>query len=221
MAEFGFLSDTDDSAVEEVISQAQDLCVLEQLSAINCSSFTHSILPSDLDSRFCRLKSLPAPVTRTAHHIPDKDCLSDSKPNHSPPRNDPTSSSSPVSVSDSFPKNSLFSPSLPKSLSFASPLPLDSSPPRKVGCFWCSPKKKHTKKNSVLNTALDSDEFLSAMATVSVKEQQKMFDKVIKEQDKVLREAEKVVILAKQASARMIFHGMEDELSYSDDEPAK
>ncbi|XVF52191.1 hypothetical protein PTKIN_Ptkin04bG0244900 [Pterospermum kingtungense] len=211
MADFSFLSDTDESAVEEVISQAQDLCVLEQLSAINCSAFTHSdsVLPSDLDSRFRRLKSLPVPVTHTS-----PDYVSDSKSNHDPflPEH-PTSSSS-----DSLPQNS----SVTKSCSFASPLPLDSSPPRKAGCFWCSfkmpAKKKHTKKNRVLNTALDSDEFLSDMA---VKEQQKMINKAIKGQEKVIREAEKMVNLAKQASARMIFLGMEDELSYSDDEPAK
>ena len=73
----------------------------------------------------------------------------------------------------------------------------------------------------MLATALDSDEFLSDLATFSVKEQQKMINKAIKEQDKVCREAEKIVNWAKQGSARMIFHGMEDELSYSDDEPTK
>ncbi|XWS62306.1 hypothetical protein CRYUN_Cryun07bG0199100 [Craigia yunnanensis] len=234
MADFGSLSDTDESAVEEVISQAQDLCVLEQLSAINCSSFTNSVLPFDLDSRFRRLKSLPVPVTHTTHQIPYKDYMSDSKPNHRPHRNDPFipkhPPSSRVSVTDSFPQSSLFSPSVPKSCStsnyrsFASPLPLDSSPPQKPECFWCYPKrlsKKRNKGNRVVDTALDSDEFLSDLATFSVKEQQKMINKAIKEQDKVSREAEKIVNWAKQASARMIFNGMEDELSYSDDEPTK
>ncbi|XP_022136939.1 uncharacterized protein LOC111008511 [Momordica charantia] len=60
MADFSFLSDTDDSAVEELLSQTHDLCVLEQVSAINCSGFTDSLLPSDLESRFRKLKSFPA-----------------------------------------------------------------------------------------------------------------------------------------------------------------
>ncbi|KAH0854831.1 LOW QUALITY PROTEIN: hypothetical protein HID58_037126, partial [Brassica napus] len=61
MADFGYLSDTDDSAVEELISQAKELSALEQIAAINCSSFTtdSSTLPDDLESRFRRLKSLP------------------------------------------------------------------------------------------------------------------------------------------------------------------
>ncbi|XVF13800.1 hypothetical protein REPUB_Repub08aG0239000 [Reevesia pubescens] len=236
MADFGFLSYTDDeSAVEAVISQAQDLCVLEQLSAINCSSFTKSALPSDLDSRFRRLKSLPLPLTHTIPQNPDQHRMSDSNPTHSPNRNHPFvpehPPSSPNAVSDSFPQNSFFSPSVQKSRftsnsrSFASPLPLDSSPPQKAGCFWCSPKKlskKHNKENRVLDTALGSDEYLSDLATFSFKEQQKMLNKAIKEQDKISREAEKTVNWAKQASARMTFHGMEDdELSHSDDEPAK
>ncbi|KAM1833604.1 hypothetical protein ACFX13_023406 [Malus domestica] len=60
MADFSFyLSDTDESAVDDLISQAQDLCVLEQVSAINCSGFTDSLLPTELESRFRKLKSFP------------------------------------------------------------------------------------------------------------------------------------------------------------------
>lgn len=61
MGDYGYLSDTDDSAVEELISQAKELSALEQIAAINCSGFTDSsTLPHDLESRFRRLKSLPA-----------------------------------------------------------------------------------------------------------------------------------------------------------------
>ena len=61
MADLGYLSDTDDSAVEELISQAKELSALEQIAAINCSGFADdsSTLPDDLESRFRRLKSLP------------------------------------------------------------------------------------------------------------------------------------------------------------------
>ncbi|KAI6692397.1 hypothetical protein NL676_020107 [Syzygium grande] len=59
IAEFSYLSDTDDSAVEDLISQTKDLYVLEQNATINGSSFTvdGSLLPSHLESRFCKLKS--------------------------------------------------------------------------------------------------------------------------------------------------------------------
>ncbi|KAF8052512.1 hypothetical protein N665_1550s0008 [Sinapis alba] len=61
MGDFGYLSDTDESAVEEVISQAKELSALEQIAAVNCSAFTDSsTLPHDLETRFRRLKSLPS-----------------------------------------------------------------------------------------------------------------------------------------------------------------
>lgn len=67
MADFSYLSDTDESAVEELVSQAKDLCVLEQIAAINCSSFNaeDSLLPSDLESRFRKLKSFPLSKPQT------------------------------------------------------------------------------------------------------------------------------------------------------------
>ncbi|KAL2901044.1 hypothetical protein RDABS01_026126 [Bienertia sinuspersici] len=37
-----------------------DHCVLEQVAAINCSSFSNSVLPSNLESRFQRLKTFPS-----------------------------------------------------------------------------------------------------------------------------------------------------------------
>lgn len=60
MADFSFLSDTDDSAVEEIISQANDLLILEQVAAINCSAFSDSVLPTELETRFRKLKSFPS-----------------------------------------------------------------------------------------------------------------------------------------------------------------
>lgn len=61
MADFSFLSDTDDSAVEDVLSQAMDLAVLEQVAAINCSGTSDSELPTHLETRFRKLKSFPPP----------------------------------------------------------------------------------------------------------------------------------------------------------------
>lgn len=37
-------------AIEEIISQAQNVCVMEWLSAINCSDSTHSVLCTCLES---------------------------------------------------------------------------------------------------------------------------------------------------------------------------
>ncbi|MCD7465570.1 hypothetical protein HAX54_001571 [Datura stramonium] len=64
MADFSFLSDSDnEKAVEELLAQAMDQSVLEQVAAINCSGFTDSFLPSQLETRFRKLKSLPAAPT--------------------------------------------------------------------------------------------------------------------------------------------------------------
>ncbi|CAL9216979.1 unnamed protein product [Arabidopsis halleri] len=78
MADFGYFSDTDDSAVEELISQAKELSALEQVAAINCSGFTDSTLPDDLESRFRRLKSLPA----APRHEPVSSSSSMNRKNH-------------------------------------------------------------------------------------------------------------------------------------------
>uniref|UniRef100_A0A803M2D7 Uncharacterized protein n=1 Tax=Chenopodium quinoa TaxID=63459 RepID=A0A803M2D7_CHEQI len=51
---------TDESAVEQILAEAMDHCVLQQVAAINCSSFSHSVLPSNLESRFQRLKTFPS-----------------------------------------------------------------------------------------------------------------------------------------------------------------
>ncbi|XP_016441800.1 uncharacterized protein LOC107767343 [Nicotiana tabacum] len=61
MADFSFLSDDSDNekAVNELLSQAMDQSVLEQVAAINCSGFNDSLLPTQLETRFRKLKSLP------------------------------------------------------------------------------------------------------------------------------------------------------------------
>lgn len=303
MADFLYKSDTDESAVEELISQAQDLCVLEQVSAINCSSFTDSsLLPAELESRFRKLKSFPVtkpkpsalpPYTNTnrnnsdkadthpgngneedaaifSHYKQDPDEKTGFKPKspsgYASSPLDPSdlsmekgalpasketpdgkrglgpnlkhgSISSPSSSSDSSLENMIFSSSKQnpdkkrrsklksKSGSFSSPLGssnslMDSpSPPKKAGCFWCSPKKashKKSKENQDTGIGLDwgkSDEFLSDLSTFSTKEQQKILKKAMKEEEKISREAEKIVKWAKHASARLSVSGIEDELS--------
>nr|XP_043617603.1 uncharacterized protein LOC122589376 [Erigeron canadensis] len=54
----------DEKAVEDILSQAFDHSLLEQIAAINCSSFSNSDhLPSHLENRFRKLKSLPTSST--------------------------------------------------------------------------------------------------------------------------------------------------------------
>lgn len=294
MADFSFLSDTDESAVDELVSQAQDLCVLEQVSAINCSSFVDSLLPTDLESRFRNLKSFPvtnskpkvtsfarnesAFTSRTelnnsvkgkeesdglsdedseffspAIQTPDKKMSLKPKPQSghpslsldskdfsaekevfSPSKENSTSSNSPTS----WLENAILSTSKrnlkvktdsdrkSKTGSFSSPLGssnslMDSpSPPKKAGCFWCSPKKNSFKKSKENHAsgALDldwskNDELLSDLGTFSTKEQQRILKKAMKEEKKISREAEKIVKWAKQASGRMVVSDIEDELS--------
>lgn len=61
MADLSFLSDSsDEGAIEELLNQAMDHSVLEQIAKINCSSFSSdSVLPTQLENRFSRLKSFP------------------------------------------------------------------------------------------------------------------------------------------------------------------
>lgn len=59
MSSFRYLSSKNASAVEDLLSQAKDLYDLEQVAAINLAGFTDSALPTNLETRFRRLKSLP------------------------------------------------------------------------------------------------------------------------------------------------------------------
>jgi len=233
MVGFYDFSDTDnESAVEEIISQAQDACVLEQVSAINCSGITNSVLPSHLETRFRNLKSFPPTKART---IPNPTSRNEASFNFSPSKQNPDSgytsshdkkgveekpkdgsvSSPPFSPSsDESSMSSIFKSAKKEGSKQDSPPSASSSPspspPRRRGCLWCSPKKKEQKKKSKENW---SDEFLSSFGSFSMKEQQKMLKKAMKEQEKVNREAEKIVQWAKQASARMKTSDIDDEHS--------
>uniref|UniRef100_A0A0V0H1L4 Putative ovule protein n=1 Tax=Solanum chacoense TaxID=4108 RepID=A0A0V0H1L4_SOLCH len=55
MADFSFLSDSDnEKAVEDLLSQAMDQSVLEQVPPTNC--FTDSVFPNQLETHFRKLK---------------------------------------------------------------------------------------------------------------------------------------------------------------------
>lgn len=252
MADFGFLSNTDESAVDELISQAQDLYILEQISAINCSSFTNSELSADLESRFRRLKSLPDPANPNSSsnsqiskiEAPRQSKIELRKPDaFSPPKqrgkanstkgkseeieippnsqrissikglkgkNKHGSASSSSDSSDSGAKEEALSK--PKSNSWLSSL----SPFQKCSSEMVPEKK--VKETKVLASALDwekSDEFLSDLKSLPVKDQQKILRKTLEEQRKLRKEASQMVKVAKKGSSRTTFYGCEDELSDS------
>ncbi|CAI0410278.1 unnamed protein product [Linum tenue] len=258
MADFGFgnLSDTDDSAVEELISQTRDLCVLEQVSKINCSDFNDSLLPSDLETRFRKLKSFPVSSTRPAASaatgvVPKS--LSNSKSElhrrggrgfdegFDIPSDDGRANTSDGEVPDIAAAaagnvSSHLNSSADEEGFSENPVPLKDSkkqpklgdspsPPRRPGCFWCSPKKptkKKSKENWDLDLDLDwgndgGDELLSDLGVFSPKEQERILRKAMKEEERINKEAEKIVKWAKQASARMSYHGAEDDDGLSDD----
>ncbi|RDY05502.1 hypothetical protein CR513_10655, partial [Mucuna pruriens] len=243
MVGFMDFSDTDESAVDEIISQAKDTCVLDQLSAINCSGITDTLLPTHLETRFRNLKSFPP--TKSSPKTPTFSTFSSTNPtntvqgNHkspnflpskenpdsgypsSPGKNGPRdktkdgsvsvcsppfgsgSASSPSSQESSM--SELFRPTrkdCSKQNTVASKSP---SPPRRRCCLWISPKKK-SKENW-------GHELLSELGSFSMKEQQKILKKAMKEEEKVSREAEKIVQWAKQASARMNVKDIEDDLN--------
>ncbi|KAJ6308360.1 hypothetical protein OIU76_018025 [Salix suchowensis] len=261
MADFGFLSDTDDSVVDELVSQTQELCVLEQVSKINCSGLTDSVLPTDLETlkgrkdddgsfsdpdkggNFSGEKQNPGEKMGSVKG--HNDVFSDSEENprwklglekemksgrvssspskssmeediFSPKKENPDAKGclkkKSLHVSDhsnSWVEDEIFSPSKQKS-------------GKKMSTKSIS--KRISRKQSRENLNLDwesnnLDEFLSDLSTFSVKEQQKRLKKAMKEQEKVSKEAEKIVKWAKQASARMSFHGLDDVPS--DDEIAK
>nr|GMC59293.1 uncharacterized protein LOC109169767 [Ipomoea batatas]GME16323.1 uncharacterized protein LOC109169767 [Ipomoea batatas]GME20138.1 uncharacterized protein LOC109169767 [Ipomoea batatas] len=250
MADFSFVSDSDDEkAVEELLSQAMDQSVLEQVAAINCSGFSHSDLPDHLEARFRKLKTFPA--TKPKPSIPSSKSFNvsqsvdfqgkkeDRAEDKGLKENPDSSIASPIPKLET--ENHDFSASKknperktdfePKSGSVSSSFSVGSpdfsteppSPPAKSGCMWCSPKKGSKKKGkenrgaTIIGKGLDwgkSDaEFLSDLSTFSKKNQEKLLKKAMKEEEKINREAEKIVQWAKQASARIDFAGLDDELS--------
>lgn len=257
-----FFSDTDESAVDELIAQAEDLVALDHLSSLNLSSH----LPSHLESRFQNLKSFPPrfPISSPSRLIDQK---AEEREGFSSklelgkedgkrevglgPKSELEKmgkhkgrggGSSSSNSSGSFTEDTIFMPQKanpvsengdPRVKSKRGALPgrsgrsgfnrglglglgsdSSSSPPRKGGCFWCSPKKKSHRKNKDLDSELDMgmgrgnhEELLSDLGSFSMKERRRVLKEAIKEQERLSKEAEKIVMFAKQAAARMQVYG--------------
>ncbi|KDO39691.1 hypothetical protein CISIN_1g036386mg [Citrus sinensis] len=143
------------------------------VSAINFSGFSDdSVLPIKLESRFCRLKSFPA-IAKPKTHINDNHYHHHTEKTHT------------ISSLSSFKSNF-----------------------KRKGCFLCSPKsasKEKSRESPILGDDLDwgikNDEFLSDLRYFFfVKEQEKILQKAIKEQEKVSGEVQKTVKWANQFS---------------------
>lgn len=221
MADISFLSDSDDdvrAAADELLSQAMDHYVLEQVAAINCSGFADSPLPSHLESRFRKLKSFPsanpkppnlaapAPISSAVSQSAADPAKEDRFEGNRGPEKGSISDfvSSPPKLD--LPERKFGSGSFSSSDSSASTDP--PSPPAKTGCLWCSPRKKNKGKE---NRGAAGKRFLSDLNSFSEKKQEKMLKKAMKEGEKISREAEKIVKWAKQASARMEFAGLDED----------
>lgn len=166
-----FFSDSDgEKAVEELLSQAMDSTVLEQVAAINCAGFTGDGLPSHLETRFQRLKSLPASAAPKPRVSLSSKSVNLSRPaeleksdslNETEKPGPAEEQKAPATRSTKFPGEKPevdgipFSPleeswrkmenkgrrKSPSSSSFSSFSSRSISPPAKSGCFLCSPKK--------------------------------------------------------------------------------
>lgn len=231
-----FLTDSDDEkAVEDVLSQARDHSVLEQIAAINCSSFDHN-LPTHLETRFRKLKSLPTTTTTTSaksksftphsvvdfEQIPNVDSP-DEKVLKSKARNKSRSDSSTSFPSES--ESGTLSPNTGTKSKLKSLTTSFKSMRRSISSLWCSPKKEKRKQgkeirslSSLSSTSLGDFNDVEFLKSFSTKEQKKILKKAMKEEEKINREADKIVKWAKQASDRIMdVSGLdleEDELTH-------
>ncbi|KAK9144117.1 hypothetical protein Sjap_004020 [Stephania japonica] len=237
MADSSSNSDKEDSEVDAIIAQAKDLIVLEQVSSLNLSGFSDdSVLPTDLETRFRKLKSFPQTKPRNQTLIPNQNP-------QIPPKSPPENPQFPDPDFDPEPPISK-SISSPSSSSGSSTSSRSRSPNRDVACcFWLSPKtakrvsssKKKRKENDRVSKKLDLGKFesgdlgvLSELSVFTEKERKRSMRKLVKEEEKINREAEKIVRWAKKESARMngvdagIFGGDDEfEIGCDDEESVK
>ncbi|KAK9667693.1 hypothetical protein RND81_13G005100 [Saponaria officinalis] len=81
MAKFSSFSSSHKSEVDQILAEAMDHCILEQVAAINCSSFTDSVLPSHIENRFRKLKTFPSSKSQLAPDSANESCDSVGKGN--------------------------------------------------------------------------------------------------------------------------------------------
>ncbi|KAL6536315.1 hypothetical protein OROGR_012889 [Orobanche gracilis] len=172
-----------EKAVEELLCQAMDSTILEQVAAINCAGFSDSGLPSHLEARFRKLKSFPSSTTWKPASLSTKSFNLSHPPDSSdekyvekgrgevPPTRPTKSPEEKLCSYDSGEGLSPFKenrggkmekngrgkspPSTFSSYSSEGISGRSVSPPVKSGCFLCSPKKVSSKKKNKENRGLD------------------------------------------------------------------
>lgn len=190
-----------DSAVEQILCEAMDLHVLEQISSINLSGVSSdALLPTDLETRFRKLKSFPAANPKRHNRQSPPPCL-DSQIGEIPiTPNSVESTPIPTSVSPDCQELDLRPKSRNNYVSSSSSEEEEESPPTPL-CFWCSPKTKKVstkKKNKERKTrnrgrvddgddAFALDSILSELNTLSLKQQKRSLRKAMMEQEKISR----------------------------------
>ncbi|CAN6487118.1 unnamed protein product [Victoria cruziana] len=221
-----------DSAAENLLSEILDVTAVEQIQQLPSPyDSASSILPSQIETRFQRLKSL-----NHTSHPPEKEQQEQEQkreppppsplpPPPPPPLPNPTRLDAPQTpqAGDTLP--AFDSPKkLPKSLPtkgfdhYGDPVCSSgsSSPPRKQGCcFWASPRRSHRKDRSESyddGSWMKDDEILSDLGTFSVRSQREGMKAALKEQEKISKEAEKVIKWVKKASARMSVNDFGNDL---------
>ncbi|KAF3776719.1 hypothetical protein EJ110_NYTH47557 [Nymphaea thermarum] len=219
-----------DSAVENLLTEILDVAAIEQIQKLPSPyDSASSVLPSPIETRFQRLKSINQ-TTKTTKS-PKKEEQEEQNQPREPPRSpppppNPSQPDTPQKASAGTELPAFNSPTkLPKSLpakefdhSWDSPSSSgSSSPPRKQGCcFWASPKKSLRKKGrseTYDNGGCGKDEeILTDLGTFSVRSQRERMKAALKEQEKMSKEAEKVIKWVRQASARISVNDLGDDL---------
>lgn len=183
---FSSSSEIDDSAIDAVIAEVTDLCALEQIAKLNTAHLSDSPLPSNLDTRFEKLKSFPAAKNEWPNE--EKENI---------PRSLNRRESDPIPSQYPKPDQEPVKPEIreEKPRSRESP-----SPPRKNCCFVFSPKRIQRRGSKIDD---DDDEIKKEFGSCKLKEHRRKLKKAWKEQEKANEEAEKMAKWVKQVSSKI------------------
>lgn len=174
-----------ETEIDVLISETADLIALEQIAAINAARLSDAPLPSNLESRFQKLKSLPLAQPEPLPISPKPLRKSVSFPVQNEKGNDAILQESEDEISRRDFSNSKRSP----------------SPTKTVCCFGFSLKKNERRDKGV---RFVDDEMLKEIGSDSyMKKQRKGLKKMLKEQEKIAEETGKMVDWVKQVSLKI------------------
>jgi hypothetical protein len=140
----------DRSAVDAIIAEAMDACALDQIAKLNTAHLSSdSSLPSDLESRFRKLKSFPAKTTAAAAAptFTATKSLNFGKENNAPPPPPPSEPISPSTFTGSNEKVTDFTP--PVTPRAEKQMPFETEEEVKTGSGVRAGEKVKAKKPSL------------------------------------------------------------------------